>query len=89
MLNFHRHKTTIELRKNVIFSSAAFTVVLTACSNIVFAAPSSQATQLKLQVLEQSFQGMSSDDAEIIVAVIGVGIVLRVLFVIGKWLYEN
>jgi Na+-transporting methylmalonyl-CoA/oxaloacetate decarboxylase gamma subunit len=32
---------------------------------------------------------MSSDDAGIIVAVIGVGIVLRVLFLIGKWLYEN
>ena len=89
MLNFYRHKTTIELRKNVIFSSFAFIVVLTACSNLLFAAPSSQATQSKLQVLEQSFQGMSSDDAEIIVAVIGVGIVLRVLFVIGKWLYEN
>ena len=89
MLNLHRHKSTIELRKNVIFSSMAFIVVLTACSNLLFAAPSSQVTQSKLQALEQSFKGMSSDDAEIIVAVIGVGIVLRVLFVIGKWLYEN
>ena len=89
MLNFHGHKTIIELRKNVIFSSVAIVVVLTVCSNLVFAAPSSQATQLKHQALEQSFKGMSSDDVEIIVAVIGVAIVLKVLFVIGKWLYEN
>lgn len=85
MLNFHRHKTTIELRKNVIFSSVAFIVVLTACSNIVFAAPSSQATQLRHQALEQSFKGMSSDDAGIIVAGIGVVIVLRLLLDIGKY----
>ena len=85
MLNFHRHKTTIELRKNVIFSSVAFIVVLTACSNLVFAAPSSQATQLRHQALEQSLKGMSSDDAGIIVAVIGVAIVFKVLFVIGKY----
>ena len=89
MLNFHRHKNIIELRKNAIFSSVAIVVILTACSNLVFAAPSSQATQLRHQALEQSFKGMSSDDAGIIVAVIGVGIVLRVLFLIGKWLYEN
>ena len=85
MLNFHRHKITIELGKNVIFSSVAFTVVLTACSNLIFAAPSSQSTQLRHQALEQSFKGMSSDDAGIIVAVIGVAIVLKVLFVIGKY----
>jgi hypothetical protein len=85
MLNFNRHKTTIELRKNVIFSSVAFIVVLTACSNLLFAAPSSQATQLRHQALEQSFKGMSSDDAGIIVAVIGVAIILKVLFAIGKY----
>jgi hypothetical protein len=85
MLNFHRHNTTVELRKNVIFSSVAFIVVLTACSNLVFAAPSSQATQLRHQALEQSFKGMSSDDAGIIVAGIGVAIVLRVLLDIGKY----
>ena len=67
----------------------AFIVVLTACSNLVFAAPSSQATQLRHQALEQSFKGMSSDDAGIIVAVIGVAIVLKGLFVIGKWLFGN
>jgi hypothetical protein len=89
MLNFQRHKTIIELRKNAIFSSVTIVVILTACSNLVFAAPSSQATQLRHQALEQSFKGMSIDDAGIIVAVIGVGIVLRVLFLIGKWLYEN
>jgi acyl carrier protein len=89
MLNFHRHKNIIELRKNAIFSSVAIVVILTACSNLVFAAPSSQATQLKQQALEQSFKGMSSDDAEIIVVVIGVAIVLKVLFVIGKWLFGN
>jgi hypothetical protein len=85
MLNFHRHKNIIELRKNAIFSSVAIVVILTACSNLVFAAPSSQATQLRHQALEQSFKGMSSDDAGIIVAVIGVAIVLKGLFVIGKY----